>query len=329
MLFGMLHDDWKLNRRRWITESVAAPVAGLLTVASAPPLKAVDYDKPVPGSEKLTAYQNGGQILVRWNNRVLCGYRSHSDQKYPYLYPLAGPVSGVCLTAESALPYPHHRGLWLGCQPLNGGDYWGDGALEQGQIRSAGAKLGPVSPSSAVLTDRCEWVRKDAPSPLEDTRKFTVTVLSERVWLLDAEFHLTAREDITIKQAKHSFFALRAAADVSPIYGGKLVNSEGGAGADGTYGKTARWCGFYGRRRAPGRPVEGIIVMDHPSNPWAPCPWLTRDYGHLSPSPFNFQKKPWTLAKGRSLDLKYRIVLHADDPRKANVDGIYKRWIAG
>ena len=40
-----------------------------------------------------------------------------------------------------------------------------------------------------------------------------------------------------IKKAKHSFFAIRAASDISCTYGGVLANSEGGEGAEGTYGK--------------------------------------------------------------------------------------------
>ena len=54
-----------------------------------------------------------------------------------------------------------------------------------------------------------EWIRKDAPSPLEDKRTFTVTYADQRLWWLDADITVTAREDVTIKSAKHSFFALR------------------------------------------------------------------------------------------------------------------------
>jgi hypothetical protein len=34
--------------------------------------------------------------------------------------------------------------------------------------------------------------------------------------------------------------------------------------------------------------VEGIALLDHPGNPWSPCKWFTRDYGFISPSPFNW-----------------------------------------
>jgi len=66
--------------------------------------------------------------------------------------------------------------------------------------------------------------------------------------------------------------------------------------------------------------------MDHPKNPWAPSPWFTRDYGFISPSPFNFLEKPWQLAKGQSVSLRYRVVLHAGDPQEAEITKIYQTW---
>jgi hypothetical protein len=272
-------------------------------------LRAVDYDKPEPGSEKLTAEQSNGLMVFRWNNRTIG----------------AGPATGVSLLAESALPYPHHRGLWLGCQPMNDGDYWGDTALDKGQIRSTHLQLGKVTPESAVFTTECEWIRKDAPSPLEDKRTFTIYAADNRLWWMDTDLILTARQDITIKQAKHSFFALRVIPQISPLYGGVLSNSEGGIGAEGTYGKPARWCGYHGK--SAGDVVEGLAVMDHPENPWAPCPWFTRDYGHFSPSPFAFLKQPWTLAKGKSIRMRYRVVMYTGTPKQAGLDALYRKWI--
>ena len=88
---------------------------------------AADFSHPVPESEGLTAYCNGQQILIRLNNALIVAYRAHHSGKYPYLNSLAGPTTGTDVTTESSLPYPHHRGVWLGCDPLNGGDYWSDG----------------------------------------------------------------------------------------------------------------------------------------------------------------------------------------------------------
>jgi hypothetical protein len=166
--------------------------------------------------------------------------------------------------------------------------------------------MGETTTNSAVIFNRCNWIRKDAPSPLHGERKFTISVPNERMWFFDCQFKLTARQDITITKAKHSFFAMRAASDISPTYGGVLMNSEGGIGAAGTYGKEAKWCGYHGRR--------------------AVRPDFTRDYGHMSPSPFNFLDKPWQLEKGKSILLKYRVVLHAGSPAEAQLNRLYEQW---
>lgn len=289
---------------------------------------AIDYAQPVPEAEGLTAYRNGANVLVRLNNMPLTSYRAHKSLKYPYFGPVNGPVSGMSLTSESALPYPHHRGLWLGCEPMNGGDYWADNSLERGQIQSVGLGLGEVTKTSAEILDECQWISKETGSPMRDERRFIVTVASERLWCIDCDFKLTAVEDVEVKKAKHSFFAIRAASDISPSYGGVLMNSEGGVGADGTYGKQAKWCGYHGKRRNHGDLVEGIAVMTHPDNPWPPI-WFTREYGHLSPSPLNFQKQPWRLEKGQTLRLRYRVALHAGDPQEAALDRVYEQWLDG
>jgi hypothetical protein len=318
--------DNEFTRRQLLQYSLAAPAVWGAVQWVGRSARAVDFTQPVPEADQLSAYHKGGLVLIRWNNQVLAGYRADSMQKYPYFSPLSGPVSGLSLTTESALPYPHHRGLWLGCEPLNGGDYWSDGPLKTGQIRSMALALGETTPTSVVITNRCQWVRPDAPSPWQDERTFKISVPNERIRLLDVEFKLTANEDVAIKRAKHSFFALRCAPDLAPMYGGTLMNSEGDVGAEGTFGKPAAWCGYHGRRVQRPDIVEGIAIMDHPQNPWTPCPWFTRDYGHLSPSPFNFSETPWQLPAGESITLKYRVVLHAGDPAEAELDNLYKEW---
>ena len=312
-----------MKRRTAIKLTVAA---GMLGVSAPQKLSAKDFKKPVPEAAGLTSYLKDGQVQLRWNNMPLMAYRANPAVKYPYFYPLNGLASGTSLTTESALPYPHHRGLWLGCEPLNGGDYWADNGPESGQIQSKKLEIGEQKDKSVEIVNNCKWVREGAPSPWSDERKFIVSILNDDVWVIDAAIKITASEDIEIKKAKHSFFALRAASDISPAYGGVLMNSEGGIGAEQTEGKEARWCGYHGERISRPDVVEGIVVMNHPDNPWKST-WLTRDYGHLSPSPFYYLDEPWRMAKGKSIDLKYRVAMHVGTPAEADIQGIYEEWL--
>ena len=317
-----------VQRRDFLKLSLAATAAPLGvqlagTTASAEP-------KPVPGAEKLTVYQaepGDPHVWVRWANRLLTAYRAHPTQKYPYLYPLAGPVSGLSLTSETSLPYPHHRSLLFACDHVNGGNYW-QTRRATGQILSTGPSLGEATPESAEIFDKCEWKKPGGPVVCRDERKITVTVAGPKLRLIDFEVEWIAVEDMTVTRTNHSLLAIRAALDVTPWGGGTLINSEGQSGEKATFGNPAAWCGYHGKRKAANDVVEGIAVLDHPKNPWSPCRWFTRDYGFISPTPFYFIKEPWQLPAGKSVHLRYRIVLHAGDHKDAGLDAIHKAWAA-
>ncbi len=267
--------------------------------------------KPVAGADKLTVYQDGPQIWVRWANQLLTSYRAHPTQKYPYLYPLAGPVTGLSLTSESSVPYPHHRSLFFACDRVNGGNYW-QGPAAGGQIVSTELKLGQCTPESAEILDRCEWRKPGEKPVMTDQRKFLIRVINPGLRTIDVDIQWTAVQPVTIEKTNHSLFSLRAAPDITP-WGG--------------FGRPAAWCTFYGKR--PGIPgaLEGIALMNHGRNPWKDCPWFTRDYGFISPSGLNFQDKPWKLEAGQSVRLAYRVVLYAGTPGDASLQELWQAWV--
>lgn len=114
----------------------------------------------LPPTDELTSYLYGSQVLLRWNNVVAAAYRASPVQQFPYFSDLAGPLSGLSLTTESSEPFPHHRGLWLGCEPINGGNFWHDVSLESGHIRSIDLQLGDTTSDSAEIHNRCQWIRQ-------------------------------------------------------------------------------------------------------------------------------------------------------------------------
>ena len=73
--------------------------------------------------------------------------------------------------------------------------------------------------------------------------------------------------------------------------------------------------------------AAGTAGMDHPENFNGSCPWFTRDYGHMSPQPFEFLKDPFRMGKGETLDLRYSIVLYTGTPDQARLDSLYDEWI--
>ncbi len=95
-------------------------------------------------------------LWIRKDNQVIAAYRTNPNQKYPYIYPLAGPISRVSVTSESAQPWPHHRSVFMGADRVNGGNYWQEGA-DRGQIFSTDLKLTKADVDTVEFTDLCVW----------------------------------------------------------------------------------------------------------------------------------------------------------------------------
>lgn len=297
----------------------------------------------------LTCYpdiQNGKhqlyQLWINKNNSVLTSYRAHQDQKYPFFYPVSGPVSGLSLTAEHGRPWPHHRSLFFGLDRVNGGNYWQDN-LGRGQIVSQGPSFAKgadgkfkIGTDFAEIDDRCLWIRPEQSKEpiIEDKRHFVIKILDDRRYILDAQINVKALVPITVEKTNHGLFGVRTAHDISPAGGGVLVNSEGQKGQEATIGKPANWMAFYGKRAgtAP-NVVEGIAVFVPSKAPhplFEDCPWFTRDYGNISPTPCNFFPNgvKLELAKDEELKLRYRVVAFAGTPEEAGLNALWKDFDA-
>lgn len=142
--------------------------------------------------------------------------------------------------------------------------------------------------------------------------------------LIDFHIRLSAVEDVKIERTNHALFSVRVMPHLSVRSGGRLVNAEGFEKEKGTWGKRSAWCDYSGRN---GDVVEGIAVFDHPSNPWFPSRWFTRDYGFFSPTPMNWLgPEGLRLARRSQLALHYRVVVHAGDAREAGLAGLFDQW---
>jgi hypothetical protein len=306
-------------------------LGGLAAVAGAAALPAVAAEERAKAAtanaapaKGLAAYHFESYIWIRIDSRPFTCYRAGASQKYPYFYPVLGAASGAPLTDEAGDPYPHHRSLFLGCDKVNGANYWQEG-LDRGQIVSSGPKLIEQGSARVVIADRCEWRLPGKPAVIEDSRRFVIAAPSPTVRLIDADVTLTAREDVTVAKTNHSFFSIRAARDLTPAGGGELLNANGRSGEKQTFAEKAAWCAFGGRR---GDAREAIVLMDHPANPWSPCPWFTRDYGFASPTPFYWMENGWTLAAGRSVRLRYRVAAMAGATDAATIGALYNDFTA-
>jgi hypothetical protein len=272
----------------------------------------------------LSVYAFETTIWIRYSGQPFTCYRASRHAKYPYFYPVAGPVTGLPMTQEAGDPFPHHRSLFLGCDRVNGGNYWQEG-IDRGQILSRGPGVEAQSSNEIVITDTCDWRRPGHEGVITDRRRWTISAPNAEWRIIDADIVLEAGEEVRIAKSNHSLFSLRADHGLTPAGGGVLQNSEGQTGERATFGQPARWCGFSGQRL--GR-RESIVLMDHPKNPWPPCPWFTRDYGMISPTPMNWIKEDWVLPAGDSVQLRYRVAVLAAGLDAPVIERLYQAFAA-
>jgi hypothetical protein len=106
-----------------------------------------------------------------------------------------------------------------------------------------------------------------------------------------------------------------------------MLTSTGKTNQKDSFGQPADWIAFYGKR-AGTEVVEGVAVILHPKYPdtekfpvFKDCKWFTRDYGNISPNPFQFipRETPWEFKAGEEITLRYRTVAFAGTPEEAGI----------
>ncbi len=271
----------------------------------------------------MSAERLDDRIIVRLNDQTVTCYRFGSGQKYPYFFPVNGPVSGLPLTTESSLPWPHHRSLFFGCDKVNDGNYWQEGN-DQGQIVSKGPSIAHGGPDYVEIRDECEWRKPGQPAIMTDQRMIRVDAPSQRLRIIDFRVVLVPLTEIRIQRTNHSLFAARVVPALSVRQGGTLVNAAGRLAETGTYGVSSPWCDYSGVQCGV---REGVAIFDSPRNPWFPSKWFTRDYGFFSPTPFEWlDEKGFQLKTGERLEMTYRVVVHAGDAEEAGIAKLFAQW---
>lgn len=273
---------------------------------------------------KITAMKVGSKINVTIDGKYFTSYIFSEDEKYPFFYPVNGPLSGGSVTSMRNAEYPHHSSLFFGCDLVNGGNYWQEG-LERGRIISVNAQITKEGGDTVIITDECIWSRPGALSPIKDTRKFIITAPSATMTRIDVEIRMEMLLDVVIKKTNHSLFSIRMAADLSVKNGGTMVNAEGIKSEKDTFGKKSAWMDYYGKR---GSATEGIAILQHPTNPWYPSPWFTRDYGFMSPTPMYWPQNDTDtqMKKGTILLLRYRVLIHGGTTEEAGIAGMFEKY---
>jgi hypothetical protein len=298
--------------------------------------------------------ESGGRVAVEIGGQPFTEYH-FKDAPRPYCYPVLG-AGGTPMTRNYPMKdvpgedrdHPHHRGMWLGHQNVNGQNFWteapGNGKIvHQRFLRLAGGKVGEI-------TSENEWIGGDGEAVCSDVRTLRFSG-DGRAKIVDWDITLKATHgDVVFGDDKDGFMAVRVAESMralkpavkgqKPQPGGGHIVMSTGVRDDGesvvaaklakreaqTWGKRADWVYYYGP--VDGKTV-GIAILDNPANPRHPTWWHVRDYGLFAANPFGqhfFENKPtekhlgdFKIPAGGSATFRYRVVFTEGDEKAAGI----------
>ena len=258
--------------------------------------------------------------------------------------------------AGERMDHPHHVGMWLNYEDVNGFDYWNnstaikpeDRLKKYGTIRHTGISNIKSGKSKGELTVTADWIDKDGTGTLT-AQETTNYVFSGKgnIRIIDRITTMKAITDIVFKDVKDGFFAIRVArqlehpsktadvfTDASGVatavpkldntgVTGSYKNSDGVEGDD-CWGKRAKWCNLRGQIE---NEKINIVIIDHPKNMGYPTYWHSRGYGLFAANPlgqkvFSNGKETLNLSlkKGESVTFRYRTIIASEQLDDAAVN---------
>jgi hypothetical protein len=264
---------------------------------------------PLPRSE--ASVQDDGRELTR--------LIYDSSLRRPFLYPIIAP-SGRSLTRmghpHDPNTHSHHNSVWISHNMVDGVDFWGDGG--KGRIIQRRVVQFDDRDDEALIQTENDWVGEQDRILLKELRSIRVRPLQDKQYLIVIDLELTPpKGEVTLGKTPFGFIGVRMAKTIGVHDGGgQIRNSAGGLNEKEVFWKPARWVDYSGRIAKES--VEGITLMDHPSNPNHPATFHVRDDGWMGASAtFDADR---TLRAGEPLKLRYALWIHAGLPKAEQID---------
>lgn len=266
-------------------------------------------------SPRIAAHADGAVRVAR-DGRELLAYRYGDDALYPYCHPVNLP-DGPPITLHRPFDHPWHVGLYFAWKYVNGLNVWeGPGSGEpHGGTRHISLDTVEDERSGAGVRHTIAWVGEGGEPLLSDERLVLVRPGEEpdcyRIdWMLRCE-PLTDRVYLDRKVEWGGYAGLGVRLPRSFVRP-SVLNAEGDTSTDRTHAASSAWTDYSGWIDGRDRPSwGGVTMIDHPSNPRFPTPWLTydvRELQYLNAAPL--RDEPLELRRGDVLRLAYRVLVH-------------------
>jgi hypothetical protein len=298
------------------TPTAAIVLVALIGAAAAAP-KPVPRLQLVPQPYDQLSFQRDGQEIAR--------YHFDPALRRPFVFPLVGPA-GRSLTRmghpRDPETHSHHNSVWVAHHSVNGVSFWEDraeGRIVQARVESIEDEGGDV----AAVTTTNEWVNLDGETLLRERRRTQVALLEKGEWVLVLDLRLEPGVGkVTFGKTPFGLVGVRMTKTIGVNDGGGTIrNSGGGTDEKEVLWKRAKWVDYSGPVTRDA--VEGVTLMDHPSNPNHPTFFHVRNDGWMGTSLTYDAER--VVEPGKPLVLRYGLYVHGGMPTPEQIN---RRWEA-
>ena len=322
-----------------------------------------------PDRISITVDEQDRRVDVSIDGQPFTSYIWPTKLAKPVLYPLR-TAKGTIITRGYPLEprpgervdHPHHAGMWLNYESVNGIDFWNNseaikpqdapkmGTIQQRATLSAkgGTDQGELEAEADWLTydkkvllkEHTRYIFRGGPNFRSVDRITTLQAQDEKVVFADAKDGMLGLRVVRVLEApsnKPEVFtdASGRATTVAKLdntgVNGVYLTSEGKKG-EAAWGTRGRWCNLSGK---VGEEPVTISILDHPSNPGFPTYWHARGYGLFAANPlgekvFSNGKEELNLklAPHQSVTFRYRVLISSEIMTPESTEAAYKAFVA-
>ena len=239
------------------------------------------------------------QVDILYNNKLMTAYCYYDSSRKPFLFPV-NTVEGITVTrsypfkmvAGERTDHPHHTGIWLNYESVNGLDFWNNSTAiapekrnHYGTIRHRAVVYKKAFRDKAALLTYASWVTPNNKLLLKEETLHYFSI-SGNDFIIDRVTVLTATDTMVLfKDVKDGMFAIRVARELElpskekssfvddkgnvtqvPPSGSDVTGmyySSGGLKGDSVWSSKGEWVMLTGKK--DGKEIT-IAMFDHPSN---------------------------------------------------------------
>lgn len=294
----------------------------------------IDYHNDTSNLKELRESPNREDLNFRWqqtdvslallnHDRIVWQLNYDKNEGKPYFHPLS-LVDGPDLTWLRPPDHPWHKALWFSWKYINGLNYWEEDretGLSEGRTELVDVKVIPDNDYSARIEMTLSYHPPEKPCVLNEKRLITVSSPhKDSGYFIDWHSTFTACvDDVELNRTPiggekngkswggYAGLSVRLAKNTSDW---QIIDSEGRRDMK-SHGESARWLDYCFQTETGG--AAGIAILDHPANLRHPSPWYVtmnakEPFCYFNPAVLF--SEPYILSGGKSVMLRYRILIH-------------------